>query len=267
MANSGKDYIDRYFLLTATLESLNITLSPQVFYGILLPEWILKLLFGLTNETYETADTIAKRFVPGSEPFYRRALKPLSGRIARNILRVAGTFSHALVDDIIMWAPLYLSSGASEYLLSSDVVPRILLVLASLLGVSLACSLLTLVYLFEGKHTEDVLRRIAGDLSESDPRYFPDIIIKYFQFMIKYTSPVIHGLSSATSYFYTLKEMIGGSLRLPVSIGLAGLSLILTTMGTYLSEAREALGELEKMRRPPAPPPGFAGYGALVTEV
>lgn len=248
--DGGKNFVNRYFLLSAVLDCLKLDMSPSSFYLILTSEFLLKQLFVMTNETYETVEQIAQKFKKNSEPFYHKTLQPLAYPIPRKILRVAGSLDHVLVDDLLASAPLFLSEDILTALTSSKPLIDIIVGLSAVVGIPLALSLFTVVYYFEGNHSEENLKKTHHDTKEQVPLHFSHSIINCFQFTIK-VMPALHGLASGASVYYITEEITQNlSSKFALSMASGGFIFLGTTLGTYYSEAKEALKELEKCRIP-----------------
>lgn len=159
--DNAKNFSNRYFLITALQQCTKITLSSGVFWATLSIDFVIKQLFAMSNETFETISELTNKIIPGADVFYKNIFKPISNNSLRLCFRIVGSAEHALVDDIISWMPLLLSSPAAQFLSSSETIPRIILSLSGVIGVTLTLALFSLVYFFEGEHTEKNFKRYS----------------------------------------------------------------------------------------------------------
>ncbi len=240
LLNLSKNFANRYFFLLTLCDlfSLEDEGTANAKWVVLGFDLLIKQLFDLTNETWESAGAIAEKIDGREKPIYAGIFTPLSGPKMRKTISVVGSLEHALCDDLIPWLAL-LPKEAIHYLAKNSYVRNWVLSVSAFIGIPLALLVFVQTYLFEGRHTEINLANLKEE-TVSEHLSLPNWALDFLEKSINIMGP-LHGAAAGVPVFKGLNTWIkDNQLKWPVSVTLGGLTFLATALGTDRSEVKEA---------------------------
>lgn len=228
-----KNFANRYFFLSALCESFP-QLTPSFWY-VLTPLFLLKQLFVMSNETYESNQILGNQ----KNPFYSCIFKPIAkSKKAVKFFCIIGSLDHAVCDDIIPGVVLFPTNIATN---------------GVFIGFAAIISFIVCLqtYLFEGKHTEMHLASLINpninhklESKIQNHRFSPNFVTRLIKDMLILMGP-LHGIATAAPLYLVLRKLITDDITSRWVSGIIfGLAALIGTIGTHFSEVREAKKEL-----------------------
>lgn len=249
----SKTIANRYFLLSTILNlfSDEFQMEKSAFITILTIDILIKQLFDMSNELYESNEKIADsldNYTPTSKPFYKSLFIPIAGPKAKKTFNVIGSLEHALIDDMLPWIG-FIPPCAIKYLAENKDKLNILLGISALPAFVITSIVFLQTYYFEGAHTEKHLAEINGDTPpRAENNLLPLKLLNTLQSMLLLMGP-FHGTAAALPVYIILNEIFNLEADKFNIQSLIPTLLIFcaVTAGTHYSEVKEAREKIEEM--------------------